>query len=81
LIHDDVPTLTIENVTVENVGGYQVKKINRSAAGPVPVQPNQKKKNPVVHDDKCLYCGERGAQIHSELSFCKSGHCHRSVRN
>jgi len=66
--------------TVENVGGFQVKKINRSAKGPTPDQLNPKKKNPVMHDSACLYCGESGAVAHSQLNCCKAGHCHRSVR-
>ena len=57
----------------------QVKKINRSAKAPGSEGVPQKKKNPVVHDLDCLYCGERGAKEKMSMTCCKTSHCHRAV--
>ena len=75
--------------TVESVGGYQVKKINRSAAPAEKVVGAKKNKVLVKYDDMCLYCGERGAtagvgvsslshRVSNPLHTCKAGSCHRT---
>ena len=60
--------------TVESVRGYQVKKVNRSAASAPTEMATKKSKISVKHDGACLYCGEGGAG----LECCKTGHCHRA---
>ena len=70
--------------TVEQVGGYQVKKINRSAADPATTGAGENlygksKKKPTKSDPFCLYCGHFGMVGGSPLRPCKCGFaCHRS---
>ncbi len=75
--------------TVDSVGGYQLKKINRSAAPAEKVVGAKKNKVLVKYDDTCLYCGESGAtagvgvsslsrRVSNPLHTCKAGSCHRT---
>jgi SWI/SNF-related matrix-associated actin-dependent regulator of chromatin subfamily A member 5 len=66
--------------TVEQVGAYQVLKINRSqAAGDAQPSALHKEKPQVIHDSVCLYCGLRGGSGVHALKTCKSsGRCHRA---